>query len=387
MRTVNVDLERDAYVVTIGAGALDGLGEVARARVPGARKALVVVDDNLPEGTVARAVSSLEADGFAVRGASVSAVETNKTLATVEGLLVEAERFSMERGDVVIALGGGIVGDVGGFVAASYRRGIAVIQCPTTLLSMVDASVGGKTGVNLLVDGELRKNMVGAFWQPRAVLADTLTLESLPARVFRAGLGECLKHAMISGQGEAMYAEAARVAREGEAIDHGAIAEMIGRNVEAKARVVIGDEREMATGPSGGPSGGRAALNLGHTFAHAIETIEGLSPSNAPGDAPLMHGEAVMVGLVAASSLSVGLGKMSADEAEAVRGRVASLGVSTRLEGLPGNGELIRRMGSDKKASGGRLRLVVPLSGGGVEIVGVDDACVLGNAWDAVRVG
>ncbi|MCA9311220.1 MAG: iron-containing alcohol dehydrogenase, partial [Phycisphaerales bacterium] len=258
-----VQLAERSYDIVVGAGVLDELGPRAKALVPG-RHAFLVTDHNLPRSTIARARTSLEAAGFRVTEASANATEPEKSLATVERLLEAVGRARLERRDPVIALGGGIVGDVTGFVAASYRRGVPFIQCPTTLLAMVDASVGGKTGVNLVIGGALRKNMVGAFWQPRTVLADIATLASLPERERRAGLAECLKHGLICAATDpALFdwtvAHADAIAR----LDAPALTELVTRNVAVKAAVVAGDEREEAS------SGGRALLNLGHTFGHA----------------------------------------------------------------------------------------------------------------------
>jgi len=296
-------------------------------------------------------------------------------------------RSRLGRWDPIIALGGGIVGDVAGFVAATYRRGVPVIQCPTTLLSMVDASVGGKTGVNLETDGVLRKNMAGSFWQPRAVIADTETLASLEPRVLRAGLGECLKHGLLSGETDPkLYDWTIEHLDEIRALDRATLVELVARNVAHKASVVLADEREESA-----HGVGRAALNLGHTFAHVIETIPHLSPTNDDADSPLMHGEAVLLGLVASAAVSVSLGKFDAEKAEALRSRIESLGVCTRLRGLPENAELIERMHSDKKVRGNQLRLILPTNRGTAEMISLGasptspDPAIANAGWDAVR--
>ena len=231
------------------------------------------------------------------------------------------------------------------------------------------------------VDGALRKNMVGAFWQPRAVIADTSTLASLPARVLRAGLGECLKHGMLSGGiDDSLHEWTLEHLESVRALDDGAVTELIARGVAVKARIVEGDERETSTeGP------GRAALNLGHTFAHAIETIPHLSPTNDADDAPLMHGEAVMYGLVAAVALSEELGRLPAGSSDEIRGVLGRLGLAARLVGLPTDEELIERMRGDKKVLSGSLRIVLPGAGRRVSVETIEDASVLGIGWSAVR--
>ncbi|MEM1424592.1 MAG: 3-dehydroquinate synthase family protein, partial [Planctomycetota bacterium] len=293
--TVRIGLGERSYDVIVGAGLLASVGGRVRELFPGSGRVFVVHDNNLPKETVALVRDSLASEGFAVAGDGVNALESNKTVATVDRLLHGVAETRHERTDPVVALGGGIVGDVAGFVAASFKRGVPVVQCPTTLLAMVDASVGGKTGVNLGTRSGLKKNLVGAFWQPSLVLADVETLRSLPTRELSAGLGECLKHGLIcaspSGPGEASPGTLFEETKEhcvrirmGE-LDRAV--RLIAENVRVKAAFVAGDERETA--PSA--AGGRALLNLGHTFAHAIETIPHLSPDGDPEHAPLLHGE------------------------------------------------------------------------------------------------
>jgi len=382
MRTVRVDLPGSPYDVRIGPGTLAALGTITRDRLgEDATRAFVVADSNLPDATIEAAVCALESAGFQVPMARAFASEQEKSIATAERLLTEVERAGLSRWDAVIALGGGIVGDVAGFVGATYRRGVRVVQCPTTLLAMVDASVGGKTGVNLDIDGTLRKNIVGSFWQPEAVIADTDTLASLDPRVLRAGLGECLKHGLLCADTDPelwnwTISSFESVIR----LDQSALVELVARNVAVKAGVVIGDEREQsADGP------GRAALNLGHTFAHAIETIPHLSPTNMQGASPLMHGEAVLYGLIAASAVSESLGSIDPGATDRIRKTITHLGLEPRLDGLPDNDELFERMTSDKKVRSGLLRLVIPRRDGRVELVTANDSSVVSSGWDAIR--
>ncbi|MDX2148349.1 MAG: 3-dehydroquinate synthase family protein [Planctomycetota bacterium] len=372
-RRVSVALASAAYEVVVAPGLLDRLGELVRGVVSvAAKRAFVAYDDQLPPAMVAKACASLAAAGFVLTREPLRADEQEKSLASVDRLLHALLASRHERLDPVVALGGGIVGDVAGFAAAIYRRGVPLVQCPTTLLAMVDASVGGKTGVNLTLDdsGEttLKKNMVGSFHQPVLVLADVRALASLPRREFAAGLAECIKHACLAGEfGEPNLLEwteaklRARAASDA-GFSEATLVELIARNVGVKARVVGLDEREMASDEAGG----RALLNLGHTFAHAIETRAGVAPCDEVGrplhPPPLTHGEAVALGLVAASVLSESLGLI--DEAQGVRVRelLALAGLPVRASGLPDAATIRGSMMHDKKVLGGQLRLIVRAS-------------------------
>lgn len=386
-QVVRVDLAERSYDVTIGPGVLDEVGHWARHVTPHGRRvrrAALVVDDKLPVETVDRACGSLAAAGLEVTTIPAHASETDKSLAQLERLLVAFSQARLERGEPVIALGGGIVGDLAGFAAAVYRRGVPVIQCPTTLLSMVDASVGGKTGANLEAGGALLKNLVGAFHQPRVVLADVSTLRSLPRREFNSGLAECVKHGMIGADCgdptllEWITAQAGRI-RE---MDESTLTVLVSRNVSVKAEVVAGDEREEL--PSA--AGGRALLNLGHTFGHAIETIPHLSPDDNPRNAPLFHGEAISLGLCAACSLGAGLGLLGTETGERISSLLRSLELPTKVAGLPATPELIERMAHDKKTVGGTLRFVVPVDGVRARIIENPPVERVSAAVDAMRL-
>lgn len=364
-RVVRVAMSERSYDVVIGRGLLLELGARTVVTLSPRRlqRARLVADTNLPRAVVDRAAASLRAAGLEVQVSRLVATEADKSLATVERLLLEMSAARHERWDPVIALGGGITGDVAGFAASIARRGVPVVQCPTTLLAMVDASVGGKTGVNLVDGGVLRKNMVGAFWQPRLVLIDLDTLTSLPERERRAGLAECIKHAMIAGT--VQPAEARSVATLTERYIRGGAdaGELVAANVQLKATVVQGDEREeLGDGP-----GGRALLNLGHTFGHAIEPLPGLTLSTGA-TAPLLHGEAIALGLVAAAATSRAMGEAGIDP-DATRQLLSSAGLPVSVAGLPDDGTVLAAMMHDKKVEGGRLRLVLPGSGGTARIV------------------
>jgi 3-dehydroquinate synthase len=372
---VRVELGPRSYDALTGVDLLSRLGELAAAalakptqggRTGAPGRAVLVVDDALPAHIATRAAASLRAAGYDVTSVPARAHEDDKSLAALERLLAAVAGAKLERGEPIVALGGGIVGDVAGFAAASYRRGVPVVQCPTTLLAMVDASVGGKTGVNLRTgDGVLKKNMVGAFHQPSLVVADVSTLESLPPRTLRAGLAECIKHGLLAGDwkdpGLFEWIEANVAALMSG--DRALLAELVARNVAIKARVVAGDEREEADDAAGG----RALLNLGHTFGHALETMPGLEVSTGPG--PMHHGEAVALGLVAASRCAQQLGLAPPGLADRVVRVLTAAGLPTSVRGLPPTDTVLAAMAHDKKTLGGRLRLILPVGGWRCKVV------------------
>lgn len=387
-RRVLVEAGSGRYEVIVGTGLLGLAEHIARA-APGVTGVALVADAGLPRETVAAVARSLGALA-PVATMTLEPGEPEKSLATLERVCAHLAAARLERGGgLVVALGGGIVGDIAGFAAATYRRGVRVVQCPTTLLAMVDASVGGKTGVNLAVPAagggsELRKNFVGAFHQPALVVADVAVLDSLGDRDLRCGLAECLKHGLLSGGwGDPelfTWTEGAAARLLGR--DRAALVELVARNVAVKAAVVRADERETAAG------GGRALLNLGHTFAHAIEPIPGAFPEG-PGfstaDAPLRHGEAVALGLVAAGRLSAGLGRAGADLPARIEGALGAAGLPVRACGLPPTAAIRAAMGHDKKAAGGRMRLVLPLPGAQATVIDEPAPAAIDSALEAIR--
>lgn len=327
MITVDVALGDRSYPVRVGAGARR---ELAGLLPSGARRAAVVSQASIPVAVD---------PGREHRRFDIGDGEDSKHLATVGALCSAWARWGLSRGDVVVAVGGGLVTDVAGFAAASYHRGVPVVHVPTTLLGMVDAAIGGKTGVNL-PEG---KNLVGAFWQPLAVVCDTDVLESLPHRELRSGRGELAKYHFLTGQ-------------DLLALD---LEERVAAAVRIKAEVVAGDEREDPTNRRG-----RATLNYGHTLAHALETA---------GRYGLRHGEAVAVGLRYAAHLARLLGRI---DDERVAQHDAVLAAYELDGGLPARcdpDELLVLMARDKKALDG---LTFVLDGAdGVEVVpGVDPA-------------
>lgn len=376
-----------SYDVVIGDGLLAGLGTLAGE----SGAAFVVADRGLPVATVADAVRALRGGGRAVTVFTLVPTEQAKSIATLTRILGAMAAARLERGGLVVGLGGGIVTDVAGFAAAVYQRGIPVVQVPTTLLAMVDASVGGKTGVNLKVGSQLRKNMIGAFHQPRLVVADVGVLASLPEREFVSGMAECVKHGMLGGAAPGTAGRGLLDWTESKldrimARDRAALAELVRRNVGVKSAVVAGDEREERDGPAG-----RAILNLGHTFGHAIETLPRVRGELASGTprrgAGLKHGEAVGLGLIAASATAERLGLVGGALRARVEGLLGRIGLPVRARGLPGNDALRARMLGDKKVRGGRLRLVLPTGVGRVRVVHDPAAADVVAGWDAIRAG
>jgi 3-dehydroquinate synthase len=364
-RVVHVRVPGAAHDVTIGPGVLDRLGGIA-AGLTASRAALLAVDERIAAGHGERAIASLREAGFTPISVRLIAEERHKTLDAVrrvyQAMLSAGGRF--ERGSPVVALGGGIVGDLAGFAAATFLRGVPLVQAPTTLLAMVDAAIGGKTGVNVdLPGGGLGKNMIGAVWQPRAVLSDTRLLATLPARDFRCGLAECVKSAMIADEGLLGFLE-----EQAEAIlrqDPEVLVALIERCVRIKAAIVEEDERE---------SGRRMLLNLGHTFAHAIESREN----------GLKHGEAVSIGLAAASECAVRGGRLSEPQRQRIVRLLERLGLPLRLPASEPAEALLRAMRYDKKVAAGRVRLVLPEGLGAARLVDdVTSEAVLA-AWSAV---
>jgi len=365
-RTVEVDAPSGRSRIELGCGLRRHMGaRMAAAGVaatPGARVALVR-DAGVPAPMASEVRAGI---GATVVDIALAGGEEGKSLETLGAVAARMLDGGIDRGGAVVALGGGVVGDLAGFAAASYMRGIPCVQVPTTLLAMVDASVGGKSAVNLLRgDGTLAKNMLGAIVQPPLVVCDPECLATLAPRELRSGLAECIKHAVIADEAMLGWIEAHADAIR--AVDPATMLELVDRNVRLKAAVVAGDERD---------DGRRAALNLGHTFAHAIESSM---------HAACTHGEAVAIGLVAASRLAGALGAPGAAELEArVRSVLGSVGLPVVLPVTRPAADLRAAMGSDKKRRGGALRLVVPFAAGDVRtaIAAPDEA--VDAAWRAV---
>jgi 3-dehydroquinate synthase len=331
MRSLVIDLGERSYPIMIGPGLLDDSAVLARAVA--ARDALVVTNETVAPLYVDRLTRSLP--GKRVAAVVLPDGEQHKTLATLSRVFDALVERRMNRDACVVALGGGVVGDMAGFAAACYQRGVDYVQVPTTLLAQVDSSVGGKTGVN----HPGGKNLIGAFHQPRAVVSDIGTLATLPPRELRAGLAEVIKYGLIADATFLGWIEThleALLRLEAADLTHA-----IQRSCEIKAGIVAKDEREH---------GRRALLNLGHTFGHAIETAVGY------GD--WLHGEAVATGMLMAADLSHRLGWLEATDVERVRALLARTGLPTTAPRI-GAPRALELMGMDKKVLAGRIRLVL----------------------------
>jgi 5-deoxy-5-amino-3-dehydroquinate synthase len=323
---LQVDLDDRSYPVLVGAGARHRLAEMLPV---GVNRAAIVSQEDVPWPVDA---------GVEQRTFFLDSGEEAKNLESVEVLCRDFARWGLTRADVVIAVGGGVVTDTAGFAAAVYHRGVPVVHVPTTLLGQVDAAIGGKTGVNL-PEG---KNLIGAFWQPAAVICDTETLATLPPRQYRSGLGEMAKYAFLGVDG-----------LRDLSLDDAVLA-----CVACKADFVGTDERE---------SGRRALLNYGHTLAHALETV---------GHYGLLHGEAVAIGLVFAARLAGRLGRIPPDRVAEHDRLVAAYDLPTRLPPGADPDQLVPVMGRDKKATDGRLTFVLDGPAGLAVVAGVPEADV-----------
>lgn len=381
---IRVGSGRGGYDVLVGAGTRHDLPVLVGEALGAIPRRALLVEDRGAATHAAAASAALERAGVAVARIALEPSEHHKTLDTFARIVAAALEAQLDRADIIIAVGGGIVGDVAGFAAAAYRRGVTFINVPTTLLAMVDASIGGKTGVNLPdAAGRLLKNMVGAFHPPALVVSDLDTLATLPGRVFRAGLGECVKHGLLGpalDQPDALPWLERHADRLTQAGDADVLRELVERSVRLKALVVAGDEREDPA-----DARGRATLNLGHTYAHAMETLAGLSVPGWSDSGPLLHGEAVGLGLIAACRASAAAGLVEPALEVRVRAAVERLGLPAHVAGLPDDPELLDRMAADKKVIAGRRRLVLPVAGGGVRVVdGLSDPIVAAG-WAAIR--
>jgi 3-dehydroquinate synthase len=331
-RTLRLDLGERSYPIHIGRGLLDQ-GDLYRQHLDG-NQVLVVSNEVVAPLYLERVMDALS--GFQLHSLVLPDGEQHKTLSTFSKVLDAAVEARLARDATIIALGGGVVGDMAGFAAATYQRGVRYQQIPTTLLSQVDSSVGGKTAVN----HPGAKNMIGAFHQPACVIADTATLDTLPDRELAAGLAEVLKYGVIGDADFFSWIERNSNALLGR--DPEALAYAVEHSCREKARLVSEDERE---------SGARALLNLGHTFGHAIEA--------AMGYGEWLHGEAVAAGMCMAADLSVRMGWLDASELDRLRTLNAQLGLPTLAPGTIPPQRMRELMGFDKKVQGGRLRLVL----------------------------
>ncbi len=344
VRIVKVPLGKRSYEIKIGTGLLARLGGECR-KLGLSSQCAVITDSRVGRLYGAAAVNSLKAAGFEPVRLTFAAGEQQKNLTNVESCYTQLAKHRLERKSFVVALGGGVVGDLAGFVAATYLRGLPFVQVPTTLLAQVDSSVGGKVGVNL----QAGKNLVGAFHQPRLVLCDLDALQTLPARELRAGLAEVIKYGIIwdAGLFGRLERQMARLVKN----DTAALAAVIARSCEIKAEVVGKDETE---------GGLRAVLNFGHTVGHAIEAVSHYGR--------FLHGEAISIGQVAAARLSRELLGLPSQHVERIIQLFQTAGLPTRLAVTPGlQRRLLNAMKLDKKVSRGALKFVLARRLGAVE--------------------
>jgi 3-dehydroquinate synthase len=339
--------EDRSYDISVGHGLLNAVGPTVHAA--GGRRAVVIADAAVAVTHAASVVASLQAAGVAVATLIVPSGEGSKSIGEAGRLWDALAEQAVDRRTHIVAVGGGVVGDLAGFVAATFGRGLACWQVPTTLVAQVDSAIGGKTGINLSGG----KNLVGAFWQPAGVVADIDTLATLPAREFLSGFAEVVKYGMILDAPFFTWLEGnvgPLLARDPAALTHA-----VERSAALKAGVVERDEREL--------TGLRAVLNYGHTFAHAYVT--------AAGYGTLLHGEAVAIGMARAARLARDMGRIP-DDVVARQDRIL-LGLGLPIEPPPAvrlpADELLAIMGRDKKTVGGKLRFVLPTRIGHVELV------------------
>jgi 3-dehydroquinate synthase len=333
MQTVTVALGERSYAIHIGQGVLDGVGEVL-AQLPVTKRALVVTQPAIAAAYGERVLRSLGSQGFVVETCEVLDAEEAKSLDWLERIYDRAIELRLDRRSPILALGGGVVGDLAGFAAATYMRGVPFVQIPTTLLAQVDSSFGGKTAIN----HSRGKNLIGAFYQPRTVLIDVDTLQTLPGRELRSGLAEVVKYGVIAKPDLFELLESCTIA--GLLQDAALLTRVIRDCCQIKADVVAVDEHE---------TGIRAILNFGHTFGHAIEAAGGFSTYT--------HGEAVAIGMVWATDLSQRMGLCDSALLDRVKELLQSLGLpialKVRIEGIRDTILL------DKKAVAGRLRFIL----------------------------
>jgi len=367
--TVDVSLDQGrAYSILIGRGLMDEAG--VRIASLGARAAVIVSDSNVAALYADRLRTSLEAAGLRSGLVTVAPGEASKSYATYAEVCDGLLAHKVERGDIVVALGGGVVGDLAGFAAATLRRGVRFVQAPTSLLAQVDSSVGGKTGIN----SPLGKNLIGAFHQPRLVLADTATLDTLSEREMRAGYAEVAKYGLIGDAAFFDWCEAhwAGIFSGGPERD-----EAVAICCRSKAGVVVRDERE---------DGERALLNLGHTFGHALERLTGYDSDR------LVHGEGVAIGLALAFRFSARLGLCPGQDAGRVANHLALAGLPTTLAAVPGGcgdaDALLDAMAQDKKVRDGALTFILARGIGQSFIApGIDAAEVRAFLTDELLAG
>ncbi|MBD2168843.1 3-dehydroquinate synthase [Calothrix membranacea FACHB-236] len=343
---INVNLPQQSYEIAIAPGSLDQLGEKMTSLQLG-KKVLVVSNPTIFKHYGDRAINSLKTAGFEVASCILPAGERFKNLNSIQKIYDAALENRLERSATIVALGGGVIGDMAGFAAATWLRGISVVQVPTTLLAMVDSAIGGKTGVN----HPQGKNLIGAFHQPRLVLIDPEVLKTLPVREFRAGMAEVIKYGVIWDAELFAQMEASKHLNQLRYIKPELIETILIKSCQAKADVVSKDEKE---------AGLRAILNYGHTIGHAVESLTGYRLVN--------HGEAVGIGMVAAGQIAVELGMWQKEETERQNALIQKAGLPTQLPSGVDIAAIIDALQLDKKVKAGKVRFVLPTQMGVVTV-------------------
>ena len=336
MQTFRVELGPASHPVHVGTGILDSLGGLARDAKITSNRVVVITDSTVERHYAARATDALKKARFSPDLVVVPAGEASKSFSVLETLYDRMTAAEIERGGAVFALGGGVVGDLAGFAAATYLRGIAVVQVPTTLVAQVDSSLGGKTGIN----HPRAKNLIGAFYQPRAIIADVDTLRTLPDREFREGLAEVIKYGAIMDA--PMVADLERDLGRILKRDGAILEAMVARSLRHKASVVVADERE---------GGLRKTLNFGHTVGHALEASAGYGR--------YLHGEAVAIGMTVAARLSERFAGLSADEGARLVRLIAQAGLPTEMPPKAVTPEFTAALRLDKKRAENALEFVL----------------------------
>jgi 3-dehydroquinate synthase len=336
MQTFRVELGPASHSVYVGTGILDDLGSLSREAGLMPRRSALITDSNVERHYASRAIAALRKEGFAPELMTIAAGEASKSAAVLESLYDRMVADEIDRGGTIFALGGGVVGDLAGFAAATYLRGIAVVQIPTTVVAQVDSSLGGKTGIN----HSRAKNLIGAFHQPRAIIADVGTLTTLPDREFREGLAEVIKYGAILDA--PMIADLERDLPRILSRDPAILQAVVARSLRHKADVVAADERE---------GGLRKILNFGHTVGHALEASAGYGS--------YLHGEAVAIGMTVAAMLSEKFGGLSADEGSRLVRLIQQSGLPTEMPANARTADFVAALKLDKKRSRDAVEFVM----------------------------
>ena len=338
MNEITVKLPQNSYQITIAPGSLSQIGnQIAKLNL--GRKVLLVSNPEIFSYYGKAAIASIETAGFEVYTHLITAGEPYKTLASVRQIYDVAFKNHFERSSTFIALGGGVIGDLTGFAAATWLRGINFVQAPTSLLAMVDAAIGGKTGVN----HPQGKNLIGAFYQPKLVVIDPKVLKTLPKREFRAGMAEVIKYGIIWDTDLFAKLEQAKRIDSFEKIDPELLQTILVRSAKVKADVVSKDEKE---------TGLRAILNYGHTIGHAVESLTNYQS--------FVHGEAVAIGMVTAGKIAAVIGNWSVQEAKRQDELIEKAGLPLKIPSQLDKQAIIAALKSDKKVKAGKVRFVIP---------------------------